>query len=125
MLPQATPRQRRRDRAQARGLRRKLPDNARSWIDREITQIWSETGDVEMATRDLKATLEQSAKVHGFDPATVILMLRLGVLIFEFLKALGYFKATQEQLMAILETEIEDDAETDSETTPGLEAQQG
>jgi hypothetical protein len=115
-------RRRQRERAQARGLRRKLPDNARGWLDREITQIWSESGNVEMATRDLKATLEQSAPVHGFDPATVILMLQLGKLIFETLKALGYFKATQEQLMAILETEIADDAEMDSETTPGLEA---
>lgn len=114
------PLSRRRQRAQARGLRRRLPENARSWMDREITQIWNESGDVEMATRDLRATLDQSAKVHGFDPATVILMLRLGVLIFETLKALGYFRATMEQLMAILETEVQDD-----ETDESLEATLG
>lgn len=115
---QDIPASRRRQRAFARGLRRRLPAEARQWLDLNIAQIWSESGDVGMATRDLRATLEQSAKVHGFDPATVILMIRLAVLIFEVLKGLGYFKASAEQLAAILETESWTADYGDTDQTP-------
>lgn len=101
------PQRNRRQRVLARGRWKQLSAKAQSWLLPTLIAIWNDSGDVGKATKELTTILEQSASEQGFDPATVILMIKLGVLIFEVLKALGYFKVTTETLAAIFDTDVE------------------
>lgn len=98
--------ERRRQRAKARWLSRELPTDVRERVSGLFTRIWNETGDVAAAKAKLEAELAENE--YGFDPATVLLLLRLGLLIFEMLKALGYLSVSEEQLSAVLEIDTED-----------------
>jgi len=97
---------RRRLRAKARWASRELDDKTREVADGIFARIWNTTKDVAEAKAQLEAELEKDE--YGFDPATVIMLIRLGVLIFEILKSLGYLAVTAEQLSAMLEIEVED-----------------
>ena len=94
-----------RDRMQARRLRRTLTPEGRRWLDRATAEIWSEAGDVGEAESITTKTLEMQGRQLGFDPATIVLLIQIAVLIYKTLKALNVLSPTPETVSAIFESE--------------------
>jgi hypothetical protein len=94
-----------RDRMQARKLRRRLTPEGRRWLDRATAEIWCESGDVGEAESITAKTLEMQGRQLGFDPATIVLLIQIAVLIYKTLKALNVLKPSPETVSAIFESE--------------------
>ncbi|WP_292295067.1 hypothetical protein [Marivita sp.] len=95
--------QRRQERREARRLRRNLSSEQRRYIDETAAGIWRETGDLGEASRVTKRTLENSSTEMGFDPATIMLLIQLAILIYKALKYFQVFSPTPELIEAIYE----------------------
>jgi hypothetical protein len=96
-----------RDRRQARRMRRKLTPEARVYIDRATAEIWSEAGDVAEAERLTMRTLEMQGRQLGFDPATILMLVQLAILIYKALKYFNVLAPTPELVSAMFEGDDE------------------
>lgn len=94
-----------RDRRLARRLRRRLTPEARRWVDRTAAEIWTEAGDVAEAERLTARTLEMQGRQLGFDPATIMMLVQLAILIYKALKYFNVMAPTPELVAAMFESE--------------------
>jgi hypothetical protein len=94
-----------RDRIEARRIRRRLTPEARHFADRLTAEIWSESRDIGEATEITRKTLEMQGRQLGFDPATILLLVQLAILIYKALKYFNVLSPTPEFVAAMFETE--------------------
>jgi hypothetical protein len=78
------------------------------WLDKTIAAIWSETGDVGEAERQTRATLQQRANEVGFDPATILMLIQLAILIYKALKQLNVLNPTKEVVQVFFADDMPD-----------------
>jgi hypothetical protein len=97
-----------RDRMQARRLRRKLTPEARLHVDRMAAAIWSDYADIGSAEIETRRTMEMQGSRLGFDPATILMIIQLCILIYKALKHFGVLQPTPEFIAAMFESEGDD-----------------
>jgi hypothetical protein len=88
-------------------MRRKLTPEARVYIDRVTAEIWSEAGDVAEAERLTMRTLEMQGRQLGFDPATILMLVQLAILVYKALKYFNVLAPTPELVSALFEGDEE------------------
>lgn len=66
--------------------RRGLKRTARQWLDRYVVEIYPEAKDVPEFTQFITAKANADSDAMGFDPATIMLLIQLAVLIYQLLK---------------------------------------
>jgi hypothetical protein len=88
-------------------MRRKLTPEARVYIDRVTAEIWSEAGDVAEAERLTMRTLEMQGRQLGFDPATILMLVQLAILVYKALKYFNVLSPTPELVSALFEGDEE------------------
>lgn len=104
----------RKNRREARRRRRDLLRSGRvsteqmAWLESTAADIFAETGDIGEAERITKTTLEARASELGFDPATILMLIQLAILIYKALKYLNVLNPTPELVRAILETDSDE-----------------
>ena len=91
----------------ARRLRRKLTPEARLFVDRMAAEIWSESRDIGEAELVTNKTMEMQGRQLGFDPATILMIVQLCILIYKALKHFGVLNPTPEFVAAMFEGEDE------------------
>lgn len=100
----------RRDRVEARRLRRRLVDHhGQETFDAAVDIVvdcWRETGDIGMAEKLLRRTLDARKKELG-SIATVVAFIELAFLIFKFLKWMGWLSPSPDQLQSLYAEEDE------------------
>lgn len=98
-----------RDRMTARRMRRKLTPEARLYVDRIAAEIWTESRDIGEAEQITAKTLEMQGKNLGFDPATILMIVQLCILIYKALKHFNVLSPTPELVAAMFESEGDND----------------
>jgi len=96
-----------RDRMQARRLRRKLTPEGRLFVDRLTAEVWSENPDIGEAEIVTTKTLEMQGRQLGFDPATILMIVQLCILIYKALKHFGVLNPSPELVAALFEGDEE------------------
>jgi len=66
--------------------RRGLKRDGRQWLDRHVAEIYSESKDVPEFRQFVTAKANADSVEMGFDPATIMLLIQLAVLIYQLLK---------------------------------------
>jgi hypothetical protein len=94
---------------QARRLRRRLTPEARVYVDRIAAEIWTESRDVGEAEQVTAKTLEMQGRQLGFDPATILMIVQLCILIYKALKYFNVLSPTPEFVGAMFESEGDND----------------
>jgi len=94
-----------RDRMQARKMRRKLTPETRVYVDRIAAEIWSECRDIGDAEQITAKTMEMQGASLGFDPATILMIVQLCILIYKALKHFNVLSPTPELVAALFEGE--------------------
>lgn len=94
-------------RIEARRARKNLTQEQRRYVDRIAADIWSDSGDIGEATRITEIKVGHDARSMGFDPATILMIVQLALMIYKALKALNVLSPTPELVSAIFETEGE------------------
>jgi len=94
-----------RDRMQARRLRRQLTPEARLHVDRMAAEIWSECRDIGEAEQVTTKTMEMQGHRLGFDPATILMIVQLCILVYKALKHFNVLNPTAEFVAAMFEGE--------------------
>ena len=92
----------------ARRERSKLTPEAQLFVDRLTAEIWSESGDVGEAERLTRRTLEMQGPQVGFDPATIIMIVQLCILIYKTLKHYKLLSPTPEFVGVFFDEKVED-----------------
>lgn len=93
------------DRMRARRLRRQLTPEARLYVDRMAADIWAESQDIGEAEQTTIKTMEMQGSRLGFDPATILLIVQLCILIYKALRHFNVLQPTPEFVAAMFEGE--------------------
>ena len=93
----------------ARRLRRQLTPEARLFADRMTAEIWSENPDIGDAELITTKTMEMQGRQLGFDPATIMLIIQLAILVYKALKHFGVLHPTPELIAAMFEGDGDDE----------------
>ena len=91
----------------ARRLRRQLTPETRLFADRMTAEIWTECNDIGEAELVTTKTMEMQGRQLGFDPATIMLIIQLAILIYKALKHFGVLNPTPELIAAMFEGDDE------------------
>lgn len=91
-------------RQEARKARRNLSADQRAYADRITAGIWSDSGDIGEAMRVTEIKVGNDAQSMGFDPATILMIVQLALLIYKALKALNVMSPTLDDMTVIFES---------------------
>ena len=94
-------------RQEARKARRNLSADQRAYADRLTADIWSDSGDIGEAMRVTEIKVNSDAQSMDFDPATILMIVQLALMIYKALKALNVMSPSLDDMEAIFETEGE------------------
>jgi hypothetical protein len=92
-------------RRRARVARWQLRPGARIVLDDTVATVWRGQS-IEEAEQETKAYLQNKL---GIDPATILMIIQVCILIYKLLKEMGVFSTSEPMLLALLDEDTSDE----------------
>jgi hypothetical protein len=92
-------------RRRARVARWQLRPGTRMVLDETVATVWRGQS-IEEAEQETKAHLQNKL---GIDPATILMIIQVCILIYKLLKEMGVFSASEPMLLALLDEDTSDE----------------
>jgi hypothetical protein len=80
-----------------------LTHEQRVYVQRLAVEIWSDTGDVQQAEESTTRTLQRQGRQLGLDPATILAIIQILLLMYRLFKEMGLMNPSAEVVTAIFE----------------------